>query len=50
MVWQVALLKDYLKDQIAISYCDDPLALSSLLVKYAKDNEKVKIKRLQLFL
>lgn len=39
-----SFLKDYLKDQIAISYCDDPLALSSLLVKYAKDNEKVKIK------
>lgn len=37
-------LKDSLKDQIAISYCNDPLILSSILVKYAKENEKVKIK------
>ena len=37
-------LKDSLKDQIAISYCNDPLTLSNILVKYAKANEKVKIK------
>lgn len=37
-------LKDSLKDQIAISYCNDPLTLSNILVKYAKENEKVKIK------
>ncbi len=39
-----AFLKDSLKDQVAISYCNDPLTLSSILVKYAKANEKVKIK------
>lgn len=36
-------LKDFLKDQIAICYCNDPLTLANLLVKYAKGNEKVKI-------
>ena len=38
------LLLDDFKDQIAISYSNDPVSLSNVLIKFAEDNEAVDVK------
>ncbi len=38
-----AFLKDYLTEQVAISYGEDAIALANILINCAKDNEKLKI-------
>ena len=37
------LMGDF-KDQIAVSYSNDPVSLSNVLINFAKDNENVEIK------
>jgi large subunit ribosomal protein L10 len=37
-------LSEYFKDQVAISYSDDCVGLSNVLIQYAKDNETMQIK------
>ena len=41
-------LKDELNEQVAISYSNDPIALSNVLNNFLKDNEKLKIKLVSL--
>ena len=40
---EFSALKDVLKNQVAISYCKDPLVLSNVIMKYVKENDKVKV-------
>lgn len=40
---EYAFLKDYLVDQIAVSYSQDPIALSNVINTFIKDNDKVTI-------
>ena len=37
------LVNDF-KDQIAVSYSNDPVSLSNVLIKFAEDNENVEVK------
>ena len=37
------LMSDF-KDQIAVSYSNDPVSLSNVLINFAKDNENVEVK------
>ena len=37
------LVNDF-KDQIAVSYSNDPVSLSNVLINFAKDNENVEVK------
>lgn len=41
---EVKALMDNFKDQIAISYSNDPVSLSSALVNFAKENENIELK------
>ena len=41
---KISCLIDNFKDQVAISYSNDPISLSSVLVKLAKDNDSIEIK------
>lgn len=41
---EVKALMDNFKDQIAISYSNDPVSLSSALVNFAKENENIDLK------
>ena len=36
-------LNEYFTDQVAVAYAQDPIALSNVLVKFAQENEGVKI-------
>jgi len=38
------VLSDDLKEQLAISYSNDPVSLSNILINFAKENEAVEIK------
>ena len=37
-------LDEYFHDQIAVSYSEDPIALSNVMFNFTKDNDKVNIK------
>ena len=41
-------LKDELSEQVALSYSNDPIALSNVLNNFLKDNEKLKVKLVSL--
>lgn len=34
---------EYLVDQVAISYCNDPISLANIIINFAKSNENIKI-------
>jgi large subunit ribosomal protein L10 len=44
MVDDAKVLLDDFKDQVAVSYSNDPVALSSVLIKFVNENETVGVK------